>query len=417
MNWRNGLARFQDFPAKFNIVRPPQIGPTDIELSRVCLAFAGEHSSVRVARDRSPRFRGEIFRSKPRARYFFATSIGSSFAISITRISRTTAAARWCSTISARHGFLRGLSEAGCVEGRNVTIEYRWADGENDRVPALAVDLVRRRVAVIIANYPPVLAAKTATTTIPIVFTSAADPVKAGLVASFNRPGGNITGVYLIGPELETKRLEFLQQLVPGAISIGVLVNPKYPDADRQLHELKEAAGERQLHIVRASTEAEIDEAIATVAQQGVHALLVASDPFFSGRREQLVVLAARYRLPAIYNQREYAESGGLASYGTDFADGYRQAGNYVGRILKGEKPADLPVVQPTKIELVINLKTAKTLGLKVPESLLATADEVIEGANLLRCTWFGIGPNRKSLDVRLRSELRTKPDVRQTPS
>src|SRR5215831_9054611 len=277
-------------------------------------------------------------------------------------------------------GFRRGLAETGYVEGQNVAIEYRWAAGQNDRVPALAADLVRRQVGVIVANYPPVLAAKAATTTIPIVFTRGADPVKVGLVASFNRPGGNVTGVHLIGA-LETKRLELLHQLVPGAASIGVLVNPKFPEADRQLRELQEAAGviNRQIHVVRASTESEIDVAFATIAQQGVGALLVASDPFFSSRREQLVALASRYRLPTIYNQREFAENGGLVSYGTDFADGYRQAGIYVGKILKGAKPADLPVVQPTKFELVINLKTAKALGLTVPDKLLALADEVIE--------------------------------------
>src|SRR5215510_9366987 len=259
-------------------------------------------------------------------------------------------------------GFRRGLVETGYVEGQNVVVEYRWAEGHYERLAELAADLVRRQVGVIVANYPSVLAAKAATATIPIVFTSAADPIQVGLVASFNRPGGNVTGVHLIGLVMETKRLELLHQLVPGAASMGVLVNPKYPDVDRQLRELQEAAGvlQRPLHIVRASTEPEIDTAFATVAQQGAGALLVASDPFFSSRREQLVALAARYKLPTIYNQREYAENGGLVSYGTDFADGYRQAGIYVGKILKGAKPADLPVVQPTKFELVINLKTAK---------------------------------------------------------
>ena len=278
-------------------------------------------------------------------------------------------------------GFRRGLAETGYVEGQNVVIEYRWAEGQYDRLPALAADLVRRQVGVIVANYPPVLAAKAATATIPIVFTSAADPIKVGLVASFNRPGGNITGVHLIGLAMETKRLELLHQLVPGAASIGVLVNPKYPDADLKLRELQEAAGvlKRQIHIVRASTEPEIATAFATVAQQGAGALLVASDPFFASQRGQLVALAARYKLPTIYNQREYTKTGGLISYGSDFADGYRQAGIYVGKILKGTKPADLPVVQPTKFELVINRKTAKALNLTIPPSLLLQADQVIE--------------------------------------
>jgi putative ABC transport system substrate-binding protein len=277
--------------------------------------------------------------------------------------------------------FHRGLRETGYVEGQNVTMEYRFADGQNDRVPALAAELVRRQVGVIVANYPPVLAAKAATNTIPIVFTSAADPVKAGLVASFNRPGGNITGVHLIGSELERKRLELLHELVPGAVLIGVLVNPKNPDANVQLRELHEAAVviKTTIHIVRASTEAEIDSAFANVAQQGVGALIVGGDPFFSSHSVQLLALAARYKLPTIYNQREYADKGGLISYGTDFADGWRLAGTYVGKILKGAKPADLPVVQPTKFELVINLKTAKALGLTVPQTLQVAADAVIE--------------------------------------
>jgi putative ABC transport system substrate-binding protein len=285
-------------------------------------------------------------------------------------------------TIADRvRGFRQGLSETGYTEGQNVKIEYRWADGQNDRVPALAADLVRLQVSVIVANYPPVLLAKAATTTIPIVFTSAADPVKVGLVASFNRPGGNLTGVYLIGPELETKRLELLRQLNPAAVSIGVLTNPNYPDTDRQVRELQAAASVVgcQIQVVRARTEPEIEAAVATVVQKRINALLVTSDPFFSSRRDYLVALAARYKLPTIYNQREFAEAGGLISYGTDFADGYREAGRYVARILKGEKPPDLPVIQPTKIELIVNLKTAKTLGLSIPASLLATADEVIE--------------------------------------
>jgi putative tryptophan/tyrosine transport system substrate-binding protein len=267
-------------------------------------------------------------------------------------------------------GFRQGLSEAGYVEGQNIKIEYRWADGRDDQVPALTADLVERQVRVIVANYPPVLAVKAATTTIP-----------AGLVASFNQPAGNLTGVYLIGAELETKRLGFLRQLIPGVASIGVLANPKYPDVDRQLRELQEAAATAKLeiHTVQASTVSEIDAAFVTVMQQRIGAILIASDPFFSGHREQVVSLATRYRVPTIYNQREYAEAGGLVSYGTDFADGYHQAGTYVGKILRGEKPNTLPVLQPTKIELVINLKAAKAIGLAVPQTLLVAADEVIE--------------------------------------
>ena len=278
-------------------------------------------------------------------------------------------------------GFRRGLAEEGYAEGQNVLIDYRWADDQYDRVPALAADLVRRQVQVIAANYPPVLAAKAATATIPIVFTSGADPVKIGLVASLNRPGANITGIHLIAVALEAKRLEILHELVPGAAPIGVLVNPKYPDADLELREIEDAAGviRRQIEVVRASTEPEIDSAFGALAQQGTGAVLVASDPFFSSRRKQLAELAARYQLPTIYNQREYVESGGLVSYGSDFADGYRLAGAYVGKILKGAKPADLPVVQPTKYELLVNLNTAKALGLTVPQSLLVRADEVIE--------------------------------------
>ena len=278
-------------------------------------------------------------------------------------------------------GFRRGLAEAAYVEGRNVVIEYRWGESNNDRIPDLAADLVHRQVEVIVANYPPVVAAKAATSTIPIVFTSAADPVKAGLVASLNRPGGNATGIHLVGLKLDAKRLELLHQLVPAATMIGVLVNPNYPDTEHQLRELEEAAAVtgQQLHVVRASTEGEIDPAYATVARQGVSALFIASDPFFSSQRERLVGLAAYYRLAAIYNQREFTEIGGLISYGTDFADGYRQAGIYVGKILKGAKPADLPVLQPTKFELIVNIKTANVLGLELPDTVLATADEVIE--------------------------------------
>ena len=280
--------------------------------------------------------------------------------------------------------FSQGLNDTGYIEGQNVAIEYRSAEGQYGRLPGLAADLVDHKVAVIFAagGSDPAKAAIAATATIPIVFLSAADPVKAGIVTSLNRPGGNVTGVSLLGSALEAKRLGLLHEIVPGAASIGVLVNPKYPDADLELRELQEAASaiNRPIIVVRASTEPEIDAAFATVAQQGVGALLVAQDPYFgSSRRDQIVALAARYKLPAIYNNRDFTKYGGLVSYGTDFADQFRQAGIYVGKILKGAKPADLPVLQPTKFELVINLKTAKALGLTIPSGVLSIADDVIE--------------------------------------
>jgi len=242
-------------------------------------------------------------------------------------------------------------------------------------------DLVRRKVAVIATNTPTAPVAKAATTEIPIVFVSTGDPVTGGLVTSFNRPGGNLTGVGLLGPELETKRLELLHELVPGTTPIGVLVNPANPAADLQLRKLQEAAGVigRQIVILRATTAAEIDTAFEIAARRGTAALLLVQDPFYNSRREQLVALAARHKKPVAYPLREFADMGGLMSYGHDLVDGYRQMGVYAGRVLRGEKPADIPVVQPTKFEFVINLKTAKTLGLTVPASLLITADEVIE--------------------------------------
>jgi putative ABC transport system substrate-binding protein len=279
--------------------------------------------------------------------------------------------------------FLQGLKETGYIEGQNVAIEYHFAEGQYDRLPGLAADLVDRKVAVIFAagGSEPAKAAKAATATIPIIFLSGADPIRAGIVTSLNRPGGNVTGVTLLGSELEAKRLGLLHEIVPSAASIGVLVNPAFPDADLELRELQQAATalNRQINIVRATTEAEIDTAIATLAQQGTGALLPAQDAFFGIRSGQIVALAARYKLPAIYVQREFVEAGGLASYGADFADQYRQAGIYVGKVLKGEKPADLPVQLPTKFELVINLKTAKALGLAIPSGILAIADDVIE--------------------------------------
>jgi putative ABC transport system substrate-binding protein len=278
-------------------------------------------------------------------------------------------------------GFLQGLNESGYVEGKNVTVDYQWARGQYDRLQVMAADLVRRKVAVIAANTPAAPVAKAATTEIPIVFVSTGDPVMAGIVTSFNRPGGNVTGVGLLGSELETKRLELLHQFIPGTTPIGVLVNPTNPAANLQLRGLQNAAGviKRQINIVRASTALDIGTNFTVAAQQGAGALLVVQDPFYNSRREQLVALAARHRLPVMYPLREFAEIGGLVSYGHNLVDGYREMGAYAGRILKGEKPADLPVVQPTKFEFVINLKTVKTLGLTVPPQLLATVDAVID--------------------------------------
>jgi putative tryptophan/tyrosine transport system substrate-binding protein len=279
--------------------------------------------------------------------------------------------------------FQQGLLEAGFVEGQNVLTEYRWAEGHYDLLPGLARDLVRRRVAVISAGGGSVvaLAAKQVTATIPIVFISDDDPIKIGLVASLNRPGGNATGVHQLSSGLEAKRLGLLHELAPDAATVAVLVNPKYPDAESQLAELDDAAHTLgvQLLILKASSEGDFDTAFATLSERRAGVLLIASDPFLFSRRDQLIALAARHAVPAIYQFRESAVSGGLMSYGTRITDSYHQIGAYTGQILKGAKPADLPVMQSARFDFVLNLKTAKTLGVTIPPSMLARADEVIE--------------------------------------
>jgi putative ABC transport system substrate-binding protein len=280
-------------------------------------------------------------------------------------------------------GFHKGLSETGYSEGRNVAFEYRYADGQYDRLPALAADLVSRQVSVIVATAgtPTIRAAKAATSSIPIVFVIGGDPVTFGIVASLNRPGGNITGMTLAGSETVAKRLGVMLELVPAAADIAVLANPKNPISEAQLTELRQAASklDRHLVVLNASTDSDF-AAVSTAIDQGkVDALFVAADPFFDDRRKQIVSLAARHRIPACYTRRDFAVDGGLLSYGPDVPDAFRQAGVYTGRILKGEKPADLPVVEPIKFEMVINLTTAKALGITVPPTLLARADEVIE--------------------------------------
>jgi putative tryptophan/tyrosine transport system substrate-binding protein len=279
--------------------------------------------------------------------------------------------------------FRQGLIEQGFVERQNVAIEYRWAEGHYDRLPAMAADLAGRQVAAILAvgSVPSPLAAKAATSTIPIVFVVGGDPVKFGLVSSLNRPGGNVTGVSVLSGALTAKRLELLRELVPDAGIVACLVNPKNPEAESQLMDIR-AAGRtvrQKIIVLNASLDHELDDAMATIVRERASGLLVGNDAFFVLRREQLVALAARHAIPTIYFLREFAEAGGLVSYGDSLTDAYRQVGTYIGRILKGMKPADLPVVQSTKVELTINLKTAKALGLAVPHTLLARADEVIE--------------------------------------
>jgi putative tryptophan/tyrosine transport system substrate-binding protein len=290
-------------------------------------------------------------------------------------------AREWAPFLAA---LLRGLSEAGFVEGRDVAIEYRWAEGQNDRLPALAAELVRRRVAVIVtpASTAATLAAKAATAAIPIVFTVGVDPVKIGLVASLNRPGGNATGISDFGVEIGAKRLGLLHELLPGATRFGVLVNPDNPFfTESFVTEVQTAVSAigREIEVVTASTNSDIDAAFPTLVKKRADALLISPDPLFTTRRVQFIMLAVRHALPALYHRREFTEAGGLMSYGADLSEQHRQAGVYVGRILKGEKPAEMPVQLPTRFEFVINLQTARTIALDIPPTLLARADEVIE--------------------------------------
>jgi putative ABC transport system substrate-binding protein len=277
--------------------------------------------------------------------------------------------------------FRQGLREAGFVEGRDCAIEYRWADNQPDRLPALVGDLLRRPVAVIVGNTPSALAAKAATTTVPIVFATGGDPVRDGLVASLNRPGGNVTGVSFTTVELGAKQLGLLRELRPGTARIAVLLDPKFPTTERFVSEVRAAASGigQQIEVLYVSSDREMETAFTTLAQSGAGALLTYAGGFLYSRVGRMVALAARHRVPTIYNLRDYVEAGGLMSYAPSMTDAYRQAGIYAGRILKGEKPGDLPFMLPTKYEFVINLKTAKVLGLEVPDRLLIAADEVIE--------------------------------------
>ena len=281
----------------------------------------------------------------------------------------------------AAAAFRQGLSETGYVEGHNVLVEYRWAEGHYERLPELAADLVRRQVTLIAANTQAVPAAKAATTTIPIVFATSADPVAAGFVASLNRPGGNVTGASSLSVEIGPKRLQLLHEMVPTATVMAVLINPTNPNAEAQSRAMQAAARDigLQLHVLHATTERDFDTAFATLVQLRAGALVIGADVFLSNRSEQLAALALRHTVPAIFLYREFVAAGGLMSYGESARDSFRLSGVYAGRILKGEKPADLPVLQATKFQLIINLKTAKALGLTVPLPLLGQADEVIE--------------------------------------